>query len=78
MTKQQAFELAEQEVTSYTSVFEKYNRAMEIYAAAFAKWTDGNYFLKENEDGSQNWMHVSAYGNDTYTIAELITKFEKQ
>lgn len=78
MTKQQAYELACNEFPEFSHGREKKDRAMEIYAAAFAEWKEEKY---EISDGlSFKWQSKTwAENNDIseYTTAELLIEFEK-
>ena len=76
MTKQRAYELAQQELPNCV-YYEIKDRAMEIYAAAFAEWTDQNNFIKSSSGNFPNWMKVVKGVITRKTTAELLIEFEK-
>ena len=76
MTKQQAYELAEKEILPYFEFEIIQDRSMEIYAGAFAEWTNNNYWGEENE-GVMKWFDEGDDFVKRHITAELITKFEK-
>ena len=85
MTKQQAFELAFENMGKKSipfSAIEGQNRAMEIYAAAFAEWVDGKWFKTTMIDANEKVVWTNVYTDTTthdiyYTTAELLIEFEK-
>ena len=76
MTKLQAYNLALQELPEDTNHLMLSNRAMEIFAGAFAEWVDNYWFKKNNVDGSFYWLNGDS-ANTKYTTAQLIAEFEK-
>ena len=77
MTKQQAWQLAGKEFLNYKT-FQRRDKAMEIYAAAFAEWTQDNGYLLKNTPSNNIWFTVRHRSDTEYTTSELITEFEKQ
>ena len=78
MTKQQAYELAWQEFSNIERTESNLrNRAMEIYAAAFAEWTADYWVCIEKNETESIWYSNRDDINIEYTTAELITEFEK-
>ena len=74
MTKQQAREKAEIEFhTTGRDIFLD-DLAMEIYAAAFAEWTENNNYAKIKNG---NWADIWQIDLKEYTRAELLIEFEK-
>ena len=76
MTKQRAYELAQQELPNCV-YYEIKDRAMEIYAAAFAEWTEDNWLCIEKNETKSIWYSNRDDINIEYTTTELITEFEK-
>ena len=80
MKKQQAYELAEKELQDKNIVGFGYHytkakdRSMEIYAAAFAEWAIIENYTKIP---TGSWIVRDLIVRKRYTIAELITEFEK-
>ena len=77
MNKQQAYELACKEYPEHSHAKEKRDRAMEIYAAAFAEWTQDNGYLLKNTPSNNIWFTVRHRSDTEYTTAELLIEFEK-
>ena len=75
MNKQKAFELAYLELPENSARKEKRDRAMEIYAAAFAEWALRESFVKIPPN---IWMVSDLTEDRQYTISDLITEFENQ
>lgn len=80
MTKQQAHEESFNLREIGDTVSEFRERAMEIYAAAFAEWIEDNWtyicLTQEKERQYSSKFHEPTQG--FCTIHDLITKFEKQ
>ena len=74
MNKQKAFELACLELPENSARKEIIDRAMEIYAAAFAELVGKNNYTKIKNG---NWTDIWQIDLKEYTTAELITEFEK-
>lgn len=78
MTKQHAYELAEAEHPN--GYFEVYDRAMEIYAAAFTEWVEEHYVgfrIKTRLFYEKSACEIGE-NMSRLTASELITQFEKQ
>ena len=77
MTKQKAYELACNYFPEFSHGREKKDHSMEIYAAAFAEWTQDNGYLLKNSPSNNIWFTVRHRSDTEYTTSELITEFEK-
>ena len=76
MTKQRAYELAQQELPNCV-YYEIKDRAMEIYAAAFSEWVNNNYWSVEINCITK-WSNIFQRElSKEYTTAELLIEFEK-
>ena len=81
MTKVQAYVLASKEFPPFGFIFEIKDRSMEIYAAAFAEWTQEKgwaSWLNWDNGGEVLWCCKRDKYKKHYPTAELITEFEKQ
>ena len=77
MTKQQAYELAQQELPNCV-YYEIKDRAIEIYAGAFLEWgNDNTYYCEIEPDGRKVWVDALQMDLKRYTLDELIIEFEK-
>ena len=77
MTKQQAHEESIKRREIGDSVSEFRDRAMEIYAAAFAEWVVSEQFVKLHSN-TDVWVFDYITSEDTqYTTSELLQEFEK-
>ena len=76
MTKQQAYAQAEKELPNAPAEYVR-NRAMEIYAAAFAEWTADYWVCIEKNEKESIWSSIRHDIKKEYTTAELLIEFEK-
>ena len=84
MTKKKSADLALEELVLSGLVLDQTDevlgiimeRAMEIYAGAFAEWSSDTC-IKKTIKGVDKWISIRLFEDKEYTTAELLTEFEK-